>query len=126
MAEHDDIAASLPRPPPPSPARRDRAIEMAMRRFDGEEPAGSAPAGKRAASGWWPRLTRPQVGAFITLVIVAAVGLPLAWQSWNQWPSVPPAQISENQAEPQPAAREASRSVLVTTPKQPRSVVPTN
>ena len=125
MAEQDDIAASLPQPPPPSPARREQAIQMAMRRFDGEEPA--EPARPRTTAPLWARLTRPQVGAFITLLIVAAIGIPLALDSWNQWPGAPPpARVSDNQPAPQPAGREPARSVTVPASKQPSPAAPTN
>ena len=43
MAVEKDQSAWLPEPPPPRPARRDAAIDAALRRFDGiDEPAPGA------------------------------------------------------------------------------------
>jgi hypothetical protein len=38
----------LPEPPPPRPARRDAAIDAALRRFDGESAAAPEPRESRA------------------------------------------------------------------------------
>ncbi|QNQ09818.1 tetratricopeptide repeat protein [Sphingomonas alpina] len=79
MNSDDDIAASLPQPPPPRPARRDAAIAEAMRRFDaaGEAPR---PAGRQSSATpapWQMRINRPKIGALVTIVLVAAIGLPI-------------------------------------------------
>ena len=51
MAVEQDQAGLLPEPPPPRPARRDAAIDAALRKFDGvEEPA--LAARERPAPGW--------------------------------------------------------------------------
>src|SRR5262245_49615708 len=100
MAEHDDIAASLPQPPPPSPGRREAAIALAMRRFEGAEaPAASMP--RQARTSWWPKLTMPRVGALVSLVIVAAIGVPLAWNSFNQRPESRAPGVSPGRPSPQ-------------------------
>jgi tetratricopeptide (TPR) repeat protein len=84
MDGDDDIAASLPRPPLPAPARREAAIEEALRRFDGggERPRGPA-AARRAArpAPWRAVLDRPWAGALAAACLVALIGLPMAWIS---------------------------------------------
>lgn len=87
VAIDEDIAASLPRPPPAAPARRDAAIEAAMRRFDGVEEASPSPARQRRnerAAAWWVRRASPQTGAFVSIALVALIGLPIAWMSLGQ------------------------------------------
>ena len=84
-----DETSLLPDPPPPRPARRDAAIDAAMRRFDGiEDPqAAAAPSpGRRGFGG------RPQFGALVTASLVVVVGLPAALIAIrNNQPSPPPA-----------------------------------
>ncbi|HYI41995.1 MAG TPA: tetratricopeptide repeat protein [Allosphingosinicella sp.] len=80
----DDIAAALPRPPFPAPARREAAIAEAMRRFDGGEEPSAAGPGERFESGpapWRTRFNRPQAGALAGAFLVALIALPLAWSS---------------------------------------------
>ena len=79
MAIDDDLSGSLPKPPPPHPARREAAIDAALRRFDGtgeEAPAADRP--RPMASPWWTRLRQPQMGVLVSAVVVAAIGLPAA------------------------------------------------
>jgi hypothetical protein len=67
----------LPKAPPPRPARRDAAVEAALRRFDGiEEPAAaSAPAPSESPSRWgFGR--NPQFGALVTASILLVIGVP--------------------------------------------------
>lgn len=75
MPGDDDIARLLPEPPPPRAARRDAAIEAAMRRFDGEV---AAPVVRPARAPVWARVGRTQVAAFASVALVAVVGIPLA------------------------------------------------
>jgi tetratricopeptide (TPR) repeat protein len=79
MRKDDDIAASLPRPPPAAPARREAAIAAALRRFDGEGPA--VAAGAAGPGPWRWRVGRPYAGALAGAFLVALIALPLAWTS---------------------------------------------
>ena len=82
MGSDDDIAAALPRPPLPAPARRAAAIEAAMRRFDGVDalPPEPAAAGRGPdAIPWWRRPALTYAGAFASIALVALIALPLAW-----------------------------------------------
>jgi hypothetical protein len=90
MASDNDLSALLPDPPPPRPARREAAIEEALRRFDA--PAGAAPP--RAAAepaparrGW----ARPQVAAFASIALVVLVSVPIWWADRDRiLPAGPP------------------------------------
>jgi hypothetical protein len=76
MAGDKDFTASLPDPPPPSPARREAAIGEAMRRFDGK-PAAPERRPEPARGASWIR--RPQFGLAMTIALMAVVGLPMTW-----------------------------------------------
>src|SRR5687768_17281260 len=88
MGGDDDIAASLPRPPLPAPARRESAIAEALRRFDGGEarPA-SADGDRRSArpAPWWSGPGRPYAGALAGAFLVAVIGLPFVWTSFDRY-----------------------------------------
>lgn len=89
MPVPDDIAASLPQHPPPSPSRREAAIRLALARFDGRdaEPSSESDTQRpQPAGGWWARVGRPQAGVFATVVLVAAIGIPIAWSSLSDLP----------------------------------------
>jgi len=78
----EDLAASLPRSPMPAPARRQAAIEEALRRFDGgpERPAGvDASRQAPAAEPWWRGGGRSWAPALAMAVLVLLIALPLAW-----------------------------------------------
>ena len=65
-------APLVPDPPPPRPARRDAAIDAAMRRFDGvEDPPRTAP--DRPRRSW---AGRPQLAWAMTAGLVVIIGLP--------------------------------------------------
>lgn len=103
----DDIARLLPEPPPPRATRREAAIGAAMRRFDGvEEPAASRPA-----TAWqrpaWMRMSRTQIGAFASIALVAAVGLPLALNTLERERQLAPRAPASAVAERTGAARSA-------------------
>jgi hypothetical protein len=83
----DDLARSLPEPPPPRPARRDAAIEAALQRFDagGEAPrVAPGPRPATASPSWWTRIGRPQAGMLVTAALVAVIGVPVALTSIGQ------------------------------------------
>jgi len=83
MGGDDDIAASLPRPPLPAPARRETAIAEALRRFDGGgAPPATAAQDRRPA---WFRPGRPYAGALAGAFLVALIGLPFAWTSFDRY-----------------------------------------
>ena len=73
MAFDNDKTSLVPEPPPPRPARRDAAIETALRRFDGVEERQPAPP-----STSWASKHRAQFGVLVTASLIAAIGLPLA------------------------------------------------
>src|SRR5512140_3127666 len=80
MSGDDDIAARLPEPPPPAPARRQVAIDAAMRRFDAVH-GNEQVAEPTVRLPWWEKIGRPQVAALVTAGLVALVGVPAAWLS---------------------------------------------
>jgi hypothetical protein len=115
----DDIAAALPRPPLPAPARREAAIAEALRRFDGAEPASAAKDRRTARpASWWSPRGRPYAGALAGAFLVALVGLPFVWSSFDrsvpgggrgerprvEAPGAGPA-AADSEAEPAPAVR---------------------
>jgi len=75
----DDIAASIPKAPPPAPARREAAISEALRRFDGVEAKPERAGGERRPA-WW---RRPQAGALAGAFLVAIIGLPFVWTAFD-------------------------------------------
>jgi tetratricopeptide (TPR) repeat protein len=83
MAEDKDMALSLPPVPPAAPARREAAIEAALRRFDGAEERITGPASSRPIH-WWTRINRPQLGALIAAGLVAFIFAPVAWRTSSQ------------------------------------------
>ena len=125
MGTDDDIALSLPEPPPPRPARREAAIEEALRRFDG------ADAPPRAATGrprpWLTGMGRPQIGMLVSAALIAVIGVPVVLTSINQRftpaPQDMPARTVDRPATPgsvarAPAAR-PSPPILAEAPPSP-------
>jgi hypothetical protein len=85
MDGDDDVAAALPRPPHPAPARREAAIAEAMRRFDGIEPQRAAEDRRRARPlPWWSPQSRPYAASLAGAFLVALVGLPWIWTSFDR------------------------------------------
>lgn len=83
----DDLARLLPEPPPPRPARREAAIETALRRYDGVE---DRPAARPLpVARPWPRLGRTQIGVLASIALVALVGVPAALRSIAEHPPAP-------------------------------------
>src|SRR5437762_2973021 len=75
MAVEKDQSAWLPEPPPPRPARRDAAIDAALRKFDRiDEPA----PGARERRPSWARTHRPQMAVMVSALLLMIVGIPAA------------------------------------------------
>jgi len=101
----DDDPDLLPKPPPPRPAARDAAIEMALRRFDGiPDPVAHKPPARQS----W--IQRPQMGLLVTASLVALVGIPATLIGLRDADRNPPAEI----AAPRPKM-EPPRKVVVET-----------
>lgn len=104
MDRDDDLARALPEPPPARPARRDAAIALAMRRFDGIAeplpPVAPDPAAT-PASGW--KLRGAQIGAFASILLVALISIPIAMRS----PTGPLARSDQQPTVERPATRPA-------------------
>src|SRR3954454_18143488 len=66
----------LPEPPPPRPARRDAAIEAALRRFDGLPEA--APAASERPRWSWASTHRPQLAVAISALLLMVIFIPAA------------------------------------------------
>jgi len=128
MAADDDIAAALPQAPPPRPARRDSAIEAALRRFDGEGAAPLSPSRDRPDRAGWIRIGRPQAGALVAAGLVAILALPFAWTSFqpggggSAGPAAPPVPEAGagNFAVADSAADEAEGAVSAPVTASPR------
>src|SRR5947208_14646411 len=105
MAVEKDQSAWLPEPPPPRPARRDAAIDAALRRFDGiEEPA----PGARERRPSWARAHRPQMAVMVSALLLMIVGIPAALIGLRNAPSPPassPPPVNATEAPAPPAER---------------------
>ena len=78
--EKDEIG--LPHVPPPRPAGRDAAIEIALRKFDGvEEPAPARPAARP-----WVRTHRTQLGVALSALTLLVIGVPAAMMGLRNQP----------------------------------------
>lgn len=73
MAVEEERTIGLPKPPPPRPARRDAAIDAALRKFDGEAPAASPSSPEP-----WTTRRRYQLGAFATAALALVIFVPVA------------------------------------------------
>jgi hypothetical protein len=78
MAIDSEDSVSLPVPPPPRPAARRAAIEMALRKFDGIEDAPPARHPERPTPRrfQWASLNRRPAGALVAAAIIAVIGVP--------------------------------------------------
>jgi len=124
MAVEKDQSAWLPQPPPPRPARRDAAIETALRKFDGVEDA-AAPEARREPRRSWASTHRPQFAMLVSVMLLVVVGIPAALIGIRNQPSMsdraPPAAAARNvevpNLQPAPApATEAPPSVPAVQP----------
>lgn len=130
----DHIAAALPEPPPPAPARRGAAIDAALRRFDGADGEAASSPGRPAPAHppWWRQLGRPQAGVLVSAALVALVGVPAVWMSIENRPAAPaPDALSGPGAPPttspsraQAVARPDSPDTPPAAPAQPSEAAP--
>ncbi|MBT2187874.1 tetratricopeptide repeat protein [Sphingobium sp. H33] len=107
MGPDDDLAKLLPEAPP-RPDRREAAIAEAMRRFDGEAPTSIARRPRFA----WPKLGRTQLGAAMSVALLAAIGVPLALRTMQTEElglrSPPKPHHASERASPSPVATRAA------------------
>jgi hypothetical protein len=106
MAGEEDQSTWLPKPPPPRPARRDAAIDAALRKFDGEKEA-PEPVRERRERRSWTR--RPQFAVAVSAMLLLIIGIPAALVGIRNAPhsverSSPPA-VQYAPAAPPAAAR---------------------
>ena len=105
--DQDDFG--LPSPPPPRPARRDAAIEAALRQFDGVEEA-AAEQPRRT----WARAHRTQLSVAFSALLLVVIGIPAALIGIRQpAPAPPPA-----------SAPPASRGAPASAPQAPVTAEP--
>ena len=128
MAIDNDESISLPKPPPPRPARREAAIEAALRKFDGTDKGSSVDADREAISRpsltWWARTHRPQFGVLVSAALIAVIGIPAALIAIRDQPPMqersPPAVIKPDRgyeiAPSQAQSVEPSDTLVVKTP----------
>ncbi|HEY6817286.1 MAG TPA: hypothetical protein VI168_17240, partial [Croceibacterium sp.] len=122
MAIDNDLSALLPDPPPPRPARREAAVEEALRRFDGHGPtAPERPVGARPASGHagWGR---PQIAALASVALVVVVSVPIWWTERDRLDPADPRIAPPTVVQDQPAA---APTPGVVASQQPAEPVPT-
>lgn len=123
MSADRDLSALLPEAPPPRPARRDAAIEEALRRFDGQPPERPA---KKVPSTRGPLWRRPEVGVLVAASLVAVLALPVWLVSDRQGVrphaegitsiDVPAPTAAPRDAAPQAAEQAAKREAAPETP----------
>ena len=110
MAAEKDQSGWLPTPPSPRPARREAAIETALRRFDGGEDA-AAPA-REGARRSWASTHRPQLAMAFSAMLLVVVGVPAALIGLRNAPTTsekapPPAIVGHGTTPASPAKRVA-------------------
>ncbi|HET8750795.1 MAG TPA: hypothetical protein VFM42_08650, partial [Sphingomicrobium sp.] len=115
----------LPEPPPPRPARRDAAIEAALRKFDGVEDA--APAARERPRRSWASTHRPQLAVLVSAMLVVVVGIPAALigisnQQSTSVQAPPPVRMSVTEPAPRversaPVSRAEVEAPLPSEPK---------
>lgn len=87
MAVEKDRSDWLPQPPPPRPARRDAAIDAALRKFDGIEEPAAVPSGRPRHS--WASTHHPQLAVVASAMLLVVVGIPAALIGLRNQPSTP-------------------------------------
>lgn len=105
----------LPEPPPPRPARRDSAIEAALRKFDGTEAAAPAPVqGSRRS---WASTHRPAFAVLVSAMLLVVIGIPAALIGIRNQPSTSeqaPPRVAVHDTETAPRAAVAPAPVAET------------
>ena len=120
----DDDPDLLPKAPPPRPAARDAAIEMALRRFDGiPDPVAHKPPARQS----W--IQRPQMGLLVTASLVALVGIPATLIGLRDADRNPPAEIAAPRPKMEPPRKAApmapvSEPEVTLTTEEPRITPP--
>ena len=74
MGQEGDDRLALPVAPPPNPAARRRAMDAAMRKFDGLEPL--VQPRRRFSIAGWASTHRAAAGGLVTAALVAVVAIP--------------------------------------------------
>ena len=115
MAAEKDQSGWLPTPPSPRPARREAAIETALRRFDGGEDA-AAPA-REGARRSWASTHRPQLAMAFSAMLLVVVGVPAALIGLRNAPTTsekapPPTIVGRGTTPASPAKRVAPNAQL--------------
>src|SRR5215213_7299202 len=121
MAVDKDSASWLPEPPPPRPARRDAAIDAALRTFAGEAPSPASP-GKGTPEPWTVR-HRYQLGAFATAALALVIFVPVALTGVSDKPTPEPREVPQA-GEPRITAPAAEEPPRVQAPPQAQQNVP--
>lgn len=130
MTPDDDLAAALPPTPPPRPDRREAAIEVAMRRFDGADAEPSRENAEIEPRSRPGKIDRSRVGVLAAAALVVTIGLPL----WMVSDHGPPATVAEQpvdlrvKPDAEPRDREPSPEVAdtVAPPRAARVLAPTS
>lgn len=73
MGGDGNLSVPLPAPPPPNPAARRQAIDAALGKFDGIEPA---PPKKEPSRIRWGAMNRRPAGALIAATLIALIAIP--------------------------------------------------
>jgi hypothetical protein len=113
-----DQPAWLPEPPPPRPARREAAIEAALRRFDSVDTATVVPEPSRS----WASMHRPQLAMLVSAMLLVVIGIPAALIGLRNPPSTPeraPPAIAAHDREC--AGKDCSRQAEAPTQPAPAS-----
>lgn len=112
----DDLTGLLPKSPPPRPVRREAAIAAAMRRFDGVADAPAEPERPRTSPG---KARWGQIGAFASILLVAAISIPLALRTPSLQPSGPAPAPPAIEREASTGAQQPTQSAIPTRDAAP-------
>lgn len=124
MAGEEDSTIGLPKPPPPRPARRDTAIDAALRKFDGEAPPEEMPP-QRTPEPWTVR-RRYQLGAFATAALALVIFVPVALTGVsNDHPTSDAGEVLQPKSRIRPDAEEPPPTVTPSSGVKPVAGTPT-
>src|SRR5207342_2797230 len=115
MAVETDETAWLPEAPPPRPARREVAIDTALRKFEGIEDA--APATPQEPS--WARTHRTQLSVFASAFLLVVIGIPAALIGLRNQPTPPQGPSSALIVHDSACAGSACQAKPAVIPEQP-------